>query len=136
MNTFIKKHLPLLHSDDNLRTLFPTEIFNVVYRRNKNLKELLTPSIFPTPCREKYSCVTGCNMCDICKNYMIFSSTFVCTVTGKKYYISGNFTCNSTNVMYLVEYINCIVLKQRKIVVRLLGNLILFAAIQFILMAT
>ena len=52
MNTFIKKHLPLLHSDDNLKTSFPTETFNVVYRRNKSLKELLAPSLFPTPRRE------------------------------------------------------------------------------------
>ena len=81
MKTLIKKHLPLLHSDDNLKTLFPTETFNIVYRRNKNIKELLTPSLFPTPRRKKYSCVTKCNTCDICKNYMIFSSTFVLYLT-------------------------------------------------------
>ena len=77
-------------------------LFNVVYRRNKNLKELLRPSLFPIPRREKYGCVTSCNMCDICKNYMVFSSTFVCSVTGKKYNIRGNFTCSSTNVIYLL----------------------------------
>ena len=38
---------------------------------------------------------------------MDFRSTFVCTVSGKKYYIKGNFTCNSTNVIYLVECNNC-----------------------------
>ena len=76
MNTLIKMYFPLLHSDDNLKTLFPTETFNVVYRRNKNLKELLTPSLFPIPRREKYSCVSSCNTCNICKNYMVFSSTF------------------------------------------------------------
>ena len=46
MNTLIKKHLPLLHSDDNLKTLFPKEKFNVVYRKNKNLNELLKPTPF------------------------------------------------------------------------------------------
>ena len=66
MNTLIKKHLPLLHSDDNLKTLFPNETFNVVCKRNKNLKELLTPSLFPIPRREKYSCVRSCNTCHIC----------------------------------------------------------------------
>ena len=39
----IKKHLLLLHSDANLKTLFRTEICNVVYSRNKNLTELLKP---------------------------------------------------------------------------------------------
>ena len=100
-------YFSLLHSDDNLKTLFPSETFNVVYRRNKNLKELLTPSLFPIPRREKYSCVSSCTMCGICKNYMVFSSAFFCTVTGKKYYIRGNFSCNSTDVIYLVEFINC-----------------------------
>ena len=52
MNTLIKKHLPLLHSDDNLKTLLPKETFNVIYRRNKNLKDLLAPSFFPIPRRE------------------------------------------------------------------------------------
>ena len=38
---------------------------------------------------------------------MVFSNTFVCTATGKEYKIRGNFTCNSTNVIYLVECVNC-----------------------------
>ena len=38
---------------------------------------------------------------------MVFSSTFVSTVTSNKYYIRGNFTCTSTDVIYLVECINC-----------------------------
>ena len=33
------------------------ETFNVVYGRNKNLKKLLIPSLFPTPRREKYICL-------------------------------------------------------------------------------
>ena len=36
---------------------------------------------------------------------MVFSSTFGFTVTGKKYYVTGNFTCDSTNVIYLVAFI-------------------------------
>ena len=107
MNTLFKKNLPLLHIDNNLNTLFLTETFKVVYRRNKNLKELLTLSLFPTRRREKNSCVTSCNTCDIRKNYMVFSSTFFWTVTGEKYYIRGNFSCNSTNVNYAVKFINC-----------------------------
>ena len=151
MNTLFKKNLPLLHIDNNLNTLFLTETFKVVYRRNKNLKELLTLSLFPTRRREKYSCVTSCNTCDIRKNYMVFSSTFFWTVTGEKYYIRGNFSCNSTNVNYAVKFINCKcqnvgsatfsvfisqILKQRKIALGLLDTLILFAIIQLILMVT
>ena len=51
--SLIKKHLPLLDSDDKVKTLFPTETFNIVYRENKILKELLLLSLFPNPGREK-----------------------------------------------------------------------------------
>ena len=79
---------------------------------------------------------------------MVFNSTFVSTVTSKKYYIRGNFTCTSTDVIYLVEWIVNVnmlglqlllnnvsvfisqILEPRKFVVGLLGNLILFDAIQ------
>ena len=67
---------------------------NVVYRRNDNLKELLIPSLFLIPKREKYNCVTGCNTCDLCRNCMVLSSTFV--FNGNQSYIRGNFTFNST----------------------------------------
>ena len=67
---------------------------NVVYRRKDNLKELLIPSLFLISRREKYSCVTGCNTCDLCRNCMVLSSIFV--FTGNQSYIRGNFICNST----------------------------------------
>ena len=103
MNTLSRKHMSLLHSNDNLKTLFLKEALIVVYRRIKNRKKLLTPYLFPAPRREQHIC----NRCDIFKNCMVFSSKFVCTVTGKKCCISGNFTCNSTNDIYLVEWVNC-----------------------------
>ena len=53
MKTLIKKHLPLIHSDENLKTLFSSEILNVFYRRNKNLKELLTLSLVQLPIEKK-----------------------------------------------------------------------------------
>ena len=80
---------------------------------------------------------------------MVFSSTFVSTVTSNKYYIRGNFTCTSTDVIYLVEYINCKCqyvgsttyfkqrfrihkpdIKTKKVCCGTAGNLILFDAIQ------
>ena len=43
----IKNHIPVLHSDDPLKTLFPKDCFSTVYKRNKNLKELIAPFICP-----------------------------------------------------------------------------------------
>ena len=41
----IKKHISILHSDDALGTVFPKECFSTLYKRNKNLKEFIAPSI-------------------------------------------------------------------------------------------
>ena len=43
----IKKHISILHSDDALETVFPKDCFSTLYKRNKNLKEFIAPSINP-----------------------------------------------------------------------------------------
>ena len=64
----IRKHLSLLHSDECLRQLFPANMFSNIFRRNKNLKELLVPSKYPNPKNSRQNFITSCNKCDICKN--------------------------------------------------------------------
>ena len=113
MDTLVKKYLPLLHSDENLKELFPASAFNTIYRRNKNLKELLSPSLFPNRKSTKSNSIISCNSCDICNNYMVFENMFTSKVTGKKYFIKGELHCNSCNVIYLVKFSNC---KQQYIV--------------------
>ena len=97
----IRKHLPLLHSDDSLKKLFPANIFSTIFKRNKNLKEILAPSKYPNPKNSRQNSITSCNKCDTCKNYMAFDRTFKCTVTGKVYYIKEEMNCESTNIIYL-----------------------------------
>ena len=107
MDTLVKKYLLLLHSDKNLTELFPASAFNTIYRRDKDLKELLSPSLFPNRKSIKSNSITSCNSCDICNNYMVFENMFTCTVTGKKYFVKGELHCNSCIVIYLVECSNC-----------------------------
>ena len=107
MDTLVKKYLPLLHSDENLKELFPAGAFNTIYRRNKNLKELLSPSLFPNRKSTKSNNIISCNSYDICNNYMVFENMFSCKVTGKKYFVKGELHRHSCNVMYLVECSNC-----------------------------
>ena len=47
INGIIKKHISILHSDDALKTFFSTDFFSTIYKRNKNLKELIAPSVYP-----------------------------------------------------------------------------------------
>ena len=79
MDTLVKNSLPLSHSDKNLRELFHASAFNVIYRRNKNLKELLSPSLYPNRKSTESNSIISCNSCDICKNYMVFENMFTCT---------------------------------------------------------
>ena len=44
--TIIKKHLPVLHSNQNMPEIFPGNTINVTYKRGKNLRELISPSLF------------------------------------------------------------------------------------------
>ena len=104
----IKKHISILHSDDALKTVFPKDCFSTIYKRNKNLKELIAQSVYPTNVNTRISSITSCNNCDICKNYMIFDNTFIYTVTGKSYFIRGQLNCESINVIYPISCSKCL----------------------------
>ena len=103
MDILVKKYSPLLHSDGNLKELFPASAFNTIYRHNKNLKELLPPSLYPNRKCTKNNSIISCNSCDIFKHYMVFQNMFTCTKTVEKYFVNGDLDCNSCNVIYLVE---------------------------------
>ena len=87
---------------------FPKGTIKPVYRRGKNLKEILSPSIFP---QRQNNCITEirfCNNCDLCKNYIIKENKFKCTVTGQIFNVKGNITCNSSYVIYLITCTKCL----------------------------
>ena len=71
----IKKHISILQSDDALKTVFPKDYFRTIYKRNRNLNELVVPSVYPKKINTRISSISSCNNCDICKNYMIFDNT-------------------------------------------------------------
>ena len=104
----IKKHIAILHSDDALKTLFPKDCFSTIYKRNKNLKELVAPSIYPKKINTWTSRIKSCTNCDISKNYAIFGNTFICTVTGNSYFIRGQLNCESINSIYLITCSKCL----------------------------
>ena len=80
----IKKHIHYLHSDEVLKEVFLNKTFSVIYKRNKNLKEMVAP-LYPKPSIKSNRTIVSCNKCDICKNFLITDSKFRCTVTGKTY---------------------------------------------------
>ena len=108
LNSFLKKHMPLLYTDPTLKTIFPQGCINSVFKRNKSLKELLAPSLYPNNKVNRANSITSCNKCDICKNYLICSNYFTCSVTNRRYYTRGVLHCNCNNVIYLLTCKNCL----------------------------
>ena len=97
----------MLHTDENMKKIFPSKSIKSLYRREKNLKEILSPSLFPAKPKNSKSCITSSKKCDICKNYLITDNKLKCKVTGRFYNVRGNLCCNSSNVIYLISCKNC-----------------------------
>ena len=85
-----------------MKELFSKKKICTVYKRGRNLKEIISPSLYPIQKKEKASNINSCDKCDICKNYLVRNNTFTCKVTGKHYYVRGNLNCNTANVIYMV----------------------------------
>ena len=103
----IRKHIHYLQSDEVLKKAFPSNEFSVIYKRNRNLREMVAPSLYPKPDIKSNRTIISCNKCDICKNFLTTDSKFRCTVTGKTYFIEGNLSSDSCNFIYLITCSNC-----------------------------
>ena len=103
----IKKDIHYLHSDEILKKVSPNKEFSVIYKRKKNLKAIVAPSLYPKPSIKSNRTIVSCSKSDICKNVLITDSKFTCTVTGKTYFIKGNLSCDSCNIIYLITCFNC-----------------------------
>ena len=79
----------------------------VIYKRNKNLKERVAPSLYPKTSIKSNRTIVSCNKCHICKNFLITDSKFRSTVTGKTYFIKDNLSCGSCNLIFLITCSSC-----------------------------
>ena len=107
IQNIIQNNLSILHTDENMKKIFPSKSIKTLYRREKNLKEILSPSLFPAKPKNSESCITSSKKCDICKNYLITDNKFKREITGRFYNVRGNLCCNSSNVIYLISCKKC-----------------------------
>ena len=104
LKTIIRNHLPILYSNQQMLDTFPQNTVSVTYKRNKNLREILSPSLFPRTTKQNECYIKECNKkCDICKNFLVVSPDFTCFATKRKYKIKGILKCDSRNVIYLIS---------------------------------
>ena len=78
-----------------------------MYRREKNLKEILSPSLFLSNAKQVENSITSCKKRDTCKNFIVSDTKFKYKVTGRVYNIRGKLACNTPNVVYLISLSNC-----------------------------
>ena len=90
-----------------MKNKFPTGSIKPIYRRNPNLKEMLSPSRFPKTKQTIPFVANFCNQCDLCLNFIDQSSTFRCTATNQVYRVKGTVSCNITYVIYLITCKKC-----------------------------
>ena len=113
LNKLKKNRLPLLYSDPKMKMVF---LEKAIYKRGKNLKEILSPSSFPSTKNLIVGSISTCNKrCHIRTNFMVFHTTFKCTAAGKYYKVKGTLSCNSLNVVFLitcVSVVSCSMLDQ------------------------
>ena len=70
-----------------MKKIFPPNTIKTLYKHEKNLKEILPPSLFPS--KQIKNSITSCNKCGICKNFLVSDTKFKCKVTGRVYNIRG-----------------------------------------------
>ena len=68
-----------------MKNLFPEGSINITYKRDKSLRELISPSMFPQVQIESHSMLSNSESkrFDICQNYFVCKNEFTCTVTSK-----------------------------------------------------
>ena len=76
LDNLLKKRMCLLYTNPTLKTVFLQGCINSAFKRNQSVKELLVPSLYPNKKVIRTNSITGCNNCNICKNYLICSNKF------------------------------------------------------------
>ena len=117
IKNIIQKHAHIL---DNCQIMENKEIM-VAYKREKNLKELLTRAdpynIINNVDDEMYTYVPCKKRCDSCTNFVVakssfecFSakSSFECFATKRVYKVRRSASCVSKNVTYIAFCLNCL----------------------------
>ena len=104
INKIIHNNWSILHSDENMKTLFPPSSLTTVYRREKNLMETLSPSLFPPKFNKNESSISSC--INVISTGIISYMLINLSLAGRMYSVRGILSCNSPNVSYLISYKN------------------------------
>ena len=108
LSRWLKELMPVLHSSSKMRKVSPKPPI-VGERKCPNLRTLLMPSRLPEETQQDVpgGCKKCTNKCVICKEHLVETDSFASVNTGRTYYISQPCTCQSTNLVYLIDCSRC-----------------------------
>ncbi|CAN7997262.1 unnamed protein product, partial [Ixodes hexagonus] len=103
VSSILRKHYNILEQSERLKRIIPMP--RVVYRRARNIGDIVTSSKITRPVHH------GCRPCNklrclVCK-HMTTTKTAHSTGSQFSYSINGNFDCDSSNVVYLLQCTAC-----------------------------
>ena len=104
----LRRHSKLLQSD-SVKAVLPEGVM-VVYKREKNLKELLTradPYSIKTVDSVGHGYTPCGKKCDSCQNFVSKTDRITSNATGKTFFIRRALTCGTKNVIYCATCNKC-----------------------------
>ena len=54
-----------------MNKIFPSNTIKTLFRHEKKLKEILSPSLFRSNDKQIENFINSCNKCDFCKNFLV-----------------------------------------------------------------
>ena len=108
IHKIIATHENILRTSVTLDQLFPKGTFQVVNKREKNLKELISradPYTSKPLIRGEYK--TCDRPCDSCRTFAGDCTEFKCNATGRTFRLAKNMNCDTPNAIYLAECKKC-----------------------------
>ena len=77
LKTIIRNHLPILYRNQQMLDIFPQNTISVAYKIKKNLREILSPSLFSGTSKQNDCSIKECKRkCDIRKNFLVVFPDF------------------------------------------------------------
>ena len=109
VNKIINRNTLLLLNNDNLKELYPKGTILVGNTRENNLQQLLMRT-YPYNINDDQQLkedwgYTKCSYknCDSCNNFVDETTYIKCNATGRKYKIRSGTSCNSKNIIYVLN---------------------------------
>ena len=104
----IKKNEHLLQTNATLAQIFPIGSFQIVNKRERNLKELVSRADpYTIKLRTEGGFKTCGEWCDSCSTFAKDCSSFKCQAIGRQYKMTKMITCTTPNVIYLAQCGKC-----------------------------